>query len=74
MLVKFTELINVYGAEKEIVDTFLKNEVYKLSEASAERWLRRGLAVLVVSDAAKSKEVEAEVEDKPKAQKTKGKA
>ena len=72
MLVKFTESLNVYGAEKEIVDTFLKNEVYTLSESSAERWLRRGLAVLVVSDAAKSKEVEVEAEDKPK--KTKGKA
>ena len=72
MFVKFTELINVYGAEKEIVDTFLKNEVYKLSEASAERWLRRGLAVLVSAEDVKDKE--AKVEDKPKAQKTKGKA
>jgi len=74
MLVKFTKSLNVYGAEKEIVDTFLKNEVYKLSEASAERWLRRGLAVLVVSDAAKSKKAEAEAEVEAKAKKTKGKA
>ena len=72
MLVKFTKSLNVYGAEKEIVDTFLKNEVYKLSESSAERWLRRGLAVLVSAEDVKAKE--AEVEDKPKAQKTKGKA
>ena len=72
MLVKFTKSLNVYGAENEIVDTFLKNEVYKLSVASAERWLRRGLAVLVSAEDVKDKE--AEVEDKPKAQKTKGKA
>ena len=72
MLVKFTKSLNVYGAEKEIVDTFIKDEVYNLSEASAERWLRRGLAVLVVAEDVKAKEVE--VEDKPKAKKAKGKA
>jgi len=72
MFVKFTKSLNVYGAEKEIVDTFLKNEVYKLSEASAERWLRRDLAVLVSAEDVKAKDAEAE--DKPKAKKTKDKA
>jgi len=70
MFVKFTKSLNVYGAEKEIVDTFLKNEVYKLSEASAERWLRRDLAVLVSAEDVKAKDAE----DKPKAKKTKDKA
>jgi hypothetical protein len=52
MKVKFLQDRTVKAVDGE---TFEKDKVYDLSEASAERWIRRGVAVAAPAEAVSAK-------------------